>query len=162
MREYQDIGSAASSADSEVACVLPVPQCQWTVFPARERPAIAAVALVILGLLSAAVGVNAQSFVAAALAFAALFLSLNRFFFPSSFALDEQGITARFPFAKRQLFWSRIRRFVHDEKGGILFCSARPSFWDRWTGLPLMFPQDDPTPVERIRSLLQREKSCAG
>ncbi len=82
MREYQDIGSAASSADSEVACVLPVPQCQWTVFPARERPAIAAVALVILGLLSAAVGVNAQSFVAAALAFAALFLSLNRFFSP--------------------------------------------------------------------------------
>lgn len=52
-----------------------------------------------------------------------LLISLNRFFLPTHYRIDEQGVAAQFPLGKRRLLWQEIRRFPHDQLVG--YVSAR-------------------------------------
>src|SRR5688500_10817974 len=91
----------------------------WQAHPARERRGGAVAAGAIILSVAAAVYI---SFGLAWAVCAALLLvvSLNRFFFPSQFAIDQEGITARYPLRQQRLKWNDLRRFVHDRYGGYL------------------------------------------
>lgn len=65
-----------------------------------------------------------------AAALVAQVLILNRYFFPSRFAIDEAGITAWHPLRRQRLEWSCLRRFVRDDRGGFLSSRPRSSRWD--------------------------------
>jgi hypothetical protein len=66
-------------------------------------------------------------------------MPLTRFYFPSRFAIDEHGVTARYPLSRRTIPWTRLRRFICSEHGGLLCTRARRSILDSWTGVHLLF-----------------------
>ena len=69
-------------------------------------------------------------------------LGLNRFFFASTFIIDDAGIEARYPLRKLRLEWKDIRRFLHDSDGGYLSTRSRPSRFDAYRGMHLLFSDD--------------------
>ena len=83
-----------------------------------------------------------------------LLLSLNRFFLPSSFAIDEDGITAAWPLKRQRLVWIDLHGFAHDADGGYLSKAARPSKWDamlRNNGMHVLFGTHGASIADRIR-----------
>jgi len=128
----------------------PREEYSWQAHPARERAGHAAAAtfvVVVLGLLS---GALMQSSWWGVLAVALMAAALNRFFFPSRFTIDDEGITARYPLRSRRLRWADLRRFVHDDEGGYLSTRARPSRLDAWRGMHLLFGRRREDVVPRI------------
>ena len=83
--------------------------------------------------------------------------ALNRFFFPSEYHVDEDGIIVRSFFKASQLRWSEIRRFLHDDRGGYLSSRARSSFLDSVRGIHLLFAENSDLVIARIRQHLERE-----
>jgi hypothetical protein len=129
----------------------------WQAHPARERAgqAVAAGLMVVcLSFLSAAL---MQHTLWGVIAVAILAIALNRFFFPSRFTIDEEGITARYPLRSQRFRWADLRRFAHDEDGGYLSTRARPSRLDAWRGMHLLFGGEREEAVRRIEAHLPEE-----
>jgi len=122
----------------------------WRAHPARQRPVAALFAAgVIVGIGAAcAVAMNAWWGI---LAVAVLVLTLYRFFFPSRFTLDAQGVTARYLFGTTRCGWSEIRRFCHDRHGVYLSTRSRPSRLDAFRGIHLLFGRSREEVLRRIR-----------
>ena len=97
----------------------------WSAHPARSRPWATLAALVVV----AGAAWGAAEWMGhpgwAALAIAFFLISLHRFFLPSQFRIDGEGVTVRSAFVARTLSWQQIRNFQHDSQGGVV--SSRPS-----------------------------------
>lgn len=135
---------------------IPQPDFTWQAHPARERPGPAAAAAAAVVLLSGGAWLVGQSPWWAGAAALVLFLALNRFFLPSRFEIDAEGITARYPLRTRRARWADLRRFAHDRYGGYLSTRSRPSRMDAYGGLHLVFGADRDDAVERIETRMQR------
>ncbi len=111
------------------------PTFAWQAFPAGQRRGRAALALLaiiavggmVYGLLryggigQASGGLTAsQCLLWAVLSAAVLFLSLHRFFFPSHYEIDGEGITYRHLLGRQRYRWEQFHRFLVDERGGFL------------------------------------------
>lgn len=83
---------------------------------------------------------------------ALLILALNRFFFPSSFSIDEEGITARYLIKTEHRKWSELRRFLHDRNGAFLSTRASRSRLDAFFGVHVLFGERGAEVIEQIRS----------
>ena len=90
----------------------------------------------------------------ALVAVAILLAALNRFFFPSRFVLDGEGITARHALGSRRLRWADVRRFAHDDEGGLLSTRARDSWVTAHRGLQVLFGSQRDAVLARLRALL--------
>lgn len=112
---------------------------EWTVHPARQRPRDAAIAVLVIVLVSAAAGIFGGTIWWALLAAVVLLLALNRFFFPSRFTIDGERITASYLIRRQAMSWTRVRRFVHDARGGYLSTRSRRSWTDAYRGLHVQF-----------------------
>lgn len=115
---------------------------EWTAHPLREQPwkALLAVALVLFcGVL---IGVIVDDPLVGPLAAGGsilfLFITLNRFFLPSKYHMDEHGVAVRYPLRSRTLRWADIRRFVHDSQGGYVSPRCRGGALDT-RGISLLF-----------------------
>ena len=86
-----------------------------------------------------------------------LVVGCNRFFFPTRYELDAEGITARFPLKTARNQWPELRRFVYDETGGFLSPRARRSFLDEYRGVSVLFGKDPEAVIHQIRSRLPAE-----
>ena len=84
----------------------------------------------------------------------ALVVALNRFFFPSRFKLDTEGITARFPLRTQRLGWADVRRFVVDEHGAYLSTRQARSRLDGYRGLHLLLGRNRSNVLDHIRAHL--------
>jgi hypothetical protein len=126
----------------------------WQAHPARERvgQALAVVFLIsALGFLSALLmGSPWWGILAAGL----MVLGLNRFFFPSRFRIDEEGITAEFPMRSRRFAWVELQRFAHGPRGGYLSSRSRPSRLEGRRGLHILFGEARESVVPRIEARL--------
>jgi hypothetical protein len=135
----------------------------WVAHPAREQPARAAVGLV--WILAVAAVLYATTFSLFWPAFAVIFLlaALNRFFFSSRYIVDEEGITATCLLRWQRMNWVDVKRFVHDERGGMLSDRPRPSRLDAYRGVHVLFGKDGPQAVraieERLRAVRNDEHS---
>ncbi|MHC5002381.1 MAG: PH domain-containing protein [Planctomycetota bacterium] len=136
---------------SEQAASAAEPTLCWRAHPAGERVGRALVAGAVVAGLAGLSAVLMQSVWWAALAIAVLVLALNRFFLPSRFAIDEEGITARYPLRRVRYRWSDLRRFVLDENGGYLSTRARASWMDAYRGMHVLFGNDRDAVVAGIR-----------
>ncbi len=132
----------------------------WRAHPARERRAHAVGAGVAILALSLATFAMFVHFAWAPLAAGLLVVSLNRFFFPSSFTIDEEGITAQYPLRRLRLRWIDVRRFVHDRNGGYLSTRARPSRLDAYRGMHLLFGEQREAIVQCIQGLVARGEAA--
>ena len=118
----------------------------WSAHPARQRPGAAVMASAVIVILAAAVawfGGSPPQYWWSVLGGVVLMMALNRFFFPSQFTIDDEGITARHPMRRKRLLWKDVRRFLHDEHGGYLSTRARASRFDAYRGMHLLFGEED-------------------
>ncbi|MDG1837505.1 MAG: hypothetical protein P8I91_01725 [Phycisphaerales bacterium] len=115
---------------------------EWTAHPLREQPWKALLAVVLVLFCGVLVGVIvADPLVgplAAGGAIVFLFFTLNRFFLPSKYSMDEHGVAVRYPLRSRTLRWAEIRRFVHDNQGGYVSPRHRGGALDTG-GISLLF-----------------------
>lgn len=141
------------------------PHFVWRAHPAREKPVRAAIGLGVVAAFGALVGVwcvmdGLPASIAAVIGAAAsgvLILALHRFFFPSRFEIDSDGITARYFLKTQHLEWRHIRRFLHDQFGGYLSTRAQRSRLDGWKGMHILFGAARVGAVGRIRAHLPED-----
>jgi hypothetical protein len=134
----------------------------WQAHPARERTGHAVAGSVVIlavgGLVFLLLWVDGSSaFMSALAAFLAIVLlivSLRRFFFPSSFRIDPEGITARSLVGSARLRWEQIRRFAYNRHGAFLSTRARASWLDAYRGMHIVFGDDRAMILDRIRARL--------
>ncbi len=126
----------------------------WEAHPARERMGAAALGLSVIGAITGVVWLSFQSPVWAAAALLVLLAALSRFFFPSRFMIDADGITARYLLRSQQLRWDDIRRFVQDDRGGYISTRAKRSWLDAYRGMHILFGTQREAVIERIRARL--------
>ncbi len=136
----------------------------WRAHPARERPWAAIGAFVIIAAVAAATMVLAGAWWWGVLAAVVLILALNRFFFPSSFSIEEDGVSASYLFGTKRFAWTDVRRFCHDRNGAYLSTRSQRSRLDAYRGIHLLFGDSRDEVLCRIRQRLaqQGDASCSG
>jgi len=150
---------------TDPARIVPTPRdsedgrLAWDVHPARERPAAAAGTACASAAFAVVAGL-AEHWLVGVLVLGVLVLALHRFWFPVRFVVDAaEGMSARALLSTQHLPWSRIRRFVHDERGGHASRRARPSRLDAFTGVHLLWPED-PRRREAIISAIDHARAA--
>ena len=132
----------------------------WTAHPARERPVAAvavAGAILALALLSGLV-IGPVGGVVAAVVLAA---SLHRFFLPSRFSIDTEGVTAENRFSRRRIAWEEVRRFGHDRLGGYLATRRHEPRLGPRRGIHLLFGTSREDVLRLIRQRLAENGGAA-
>ena len=132
----------------------------WTAHPPAEGPGMTALAVVIIALIGAAAGWS-FGWLWAAGSVVVLVVSLNRYFFPSRFAIDDEGLTVGYLFRTQRVPWIQVRRFVADSRGGYLSSRAVSSRLDAYRGIHIVFPANQPTVVAAIKDEIKRRVADA-
>jgi len=130
------------------------PPLTWRVHPAASRPRAALSAGVVIVLFALAAAWAFDHFGWGLLSAAVLLLSLNQFFFPSTFAIDESGVSARFPLAARRMEWKHIRRVETGAHSVVLSMNLRRTWLNARRELRLPLGADRKRTLELIRSHL--------
>ncbi len=111
----------------------------WTVHPARRNPAQAvAVGLVVILVPIAILQAGLQP-IFAILGFLLLAASLGSFFFPTTVRFDENSVTVRSLWGKKQRQWNRFRSFRYDSEHVRLCTFGHATRLDHFRGLLLRF-----------------------
>ena len=131
---------------------------EWTAHPMREQPGRAVLVVMVLLLcglvIMLSVGDVQLGLLAGGTAVFFLFLTLNRFFLPSRYRLDRNGIAVRYPVGSRSLRWKDLRRFPHDQVGGYLSTRIRRSMFDT-RGISVLFGRHGGEIIPRIESAME-------
>ncbi|MFH1569433.1 MAG: hypothetical protein ABIL09_15665 [Gemmatimonadota bacterium] len=130
-------GPVASSRPGAAAGAL-----SWTVHPARQEPALKTAALcagiaTFSGLVTFSFGRLAYGIIY----FLVLTASMARYFLPSRYAVDEEGVTWRL-LVRRHRPWSAFRRVDERDEGLFLSPFNRPRRLDAFRGLYLPWGPD--------------------
>lgn len=134
----------------------------WRVHPARERPLAACGALTVIAPMAWLAADLMQHAAWGIFAAVVLLVALQRFFLPSEYRVDAEGVTVRLPWRTQRYRWQAVRRFVYGERGGFLSSRARPSALDAFGGMPLLFDRRREEVISCIRRHLAEEARCAG
>jgi hypothetical protein len=131
---------------------------EWTAHPLREHPAKAVLAAVLVLACGVLVGLVVDDStvgpLAAGGAILFLLMTLNRFFLPSRYRLDEHGIAVRYPLRTRTLRWSEIKQFRHNQEGGYVSPRLRAGVFDT-AGISLLFGPHATDIIPRINEALK-------
>ena len=136
------------------------PSLTWTAWPAAERPGRTAGLILVdlaLAMLAAAIGGDAWWGVTAMLL---LFASQNRWFLPTLFRVDDQGVRAGYPLRRQALRWTDVRQVVLDPRGG--WMSDRPAGGRRGRGLDLYWGRDADSTRDSFEKMAQRVRTGRG
>jgi hypothetical protein len=128
----------------------------WRVHPARERPPATVLALLVI---AAATWLTVEAMDSpwwALLAAGFFLVTLHRFFLPSEFRIDADGVSARSAFTSAKFRWTDIRRFQHDHRGAFLSTRRRPSFLDAFQGMHLQFRGNADEVVRRFEARIRK------
>jgi hypothetical protein len=130
---------------------------EWTAHPLREHVGKAVLAAVLVLACGVLVGLVVADPMASPLAAGAailfLLITLNRFFLPSRYRIDDHGIAVRYPLRTRVLRWSEIKRFRHDEEGGYVSPRSRSGVFDT-AGISLLFGTNASEIIPRIKAAI--------
>ncbi|MCH2136881.1 MAG: hypothetical protein MK101_09915 [Phycisphaerales bacterium] len=133
---------------------------QWTAHPLRQHRARGVLAIaVIIGcglMVATSFKTPLTGLLVAGGAMAVLLLTLNRFFLPSRFAIDDEGISAAWPLKRQRLCWADLRRFAHDDEGGFLSTRANPTRWQLLRSVGGMHVLFGPRPAVVIQAIKRR------
>jgi hypothetical protein len=133
---------------------------RWRVHPARERIVAAVFALTVILVMAFLASSIMHSLGWGLLAVAVQVLALRRFFLPSEFLIDADGVTASTLWARRQYRWDEIRRFLCDAQGGFLSTRSNSSSLDLFRGIHLVFGKNREAVVCRIQGHLREETAA--
>lgn len=124
---------------------------QWQAHPAKQRVKASMVGGIIIFILGITILLTFKSWILALFAIFVLVLRLNRFYFPSSFSIDNNGITAKYLLRTQQMDWSKIKRFETDNYSAYLSERSIPSRWDAFRGMHILFGNER----EKVISLIK-------
>lgn len=133
----------------------------WTAHPARERVGAAMMTLAVMAGFAVMTGMLMGRIWWGALALLVFGLVLNRFFMPSYFDVDDEGVSAHYPLRKQRLAWEDVRRFVTDRNGGFLSRRKVGSTLDAFQGMHVLFGANRDDAIAAIRARLPREATGA-
>ena len=86
-----------------------------------------------------------------------LFVALRRFFLPSTYSIDGEGIAVQCAWSRHTCRWCDVRRFLQDRHGGYLSTRARGSAADAFRGVHLLYGDNRDAVVARIEQFLRRK-----
>jgi len=141
--------SAVSAAETQSDVLT------WRVHPARERVGVTAQAVAAVGAAAWASADLMGNAWWAVFAVAFLVLTLHSYFLPTAYRIDEDGVSASWLLSSAKLGWNDIRRFQHDDRGGLLSTRRRPSARDAFQGVYLVFRNNSDEVVRRIESRMR-------
>jgi len=127
----------------------------WRVHPARQRVGAAVLSLCVIAAMAWLAASLMNSIWWGLFAFLVPCLTLRRFFLPTEFRIDEQGIKATNLGSRKSLAWSQVRRFVHDAAGGYLSTRRMPSSLDLFRGMHLLFDGNREQVIETLQRFTQ-------
>lgn len=134
---------------------------EWMAHPIREQPikgALASMLVLACGVLVAlAVGGSQTGPLAGGGAILFQLLILNRFFLPSRYRIDANGIAVRYPMGSKSMRWSEVTRFRHDQVGGYVSPRRRGGALDS-RGISLLFAGHGAEIVELIQGGMKANK----
>ena len=110
----------------------------WTVHPVVDRPRAAMAMVALILAILALVRLNYPEPGWTAFAAVILCLSLARFFFPTTYRLDDEGIHTRFLGISRDYRWGVYRRIESGRNGVFLSPFVKPDRLDNFRGLMLL------------------------
>ncbi len=124
----------------------------WRDHPAARRPRAAVTAGMVIVAFATVLGLAFNSIVWAAVSILVLLLSLNRFFLPSTYAIDDSGLAAKFPFSTRRIEWRHIRRIHVTRYDLLLAANPRRTWLNAGRELRVPFGDQRPAILELVRS----------
>lgn len=130
----------------------------WRVHPARERISAAVFAVIIIAAMIWMIAEIMENPWWGLLPAVFFLVTLQRFLFPSEFRIDEAGVSANSAFSTSSIRWKEIRRFQHDNRGAFLSSRRRPSMFDGFQGIHLVFGGNRDEVVERINHGMKPEQ----
>lgn len=127
------------------------PELSWRAHPARERLLAGVLTTLLIVALASAIYAFMGSLAWSILAVLVLVLALNRFYFPSRFVIDDDGISARYLLSRQRYEWSSVRRFLWDRRGVYLSTRRRRSWLDAYRGLNVLFGAHQSEVIKLVR-----------
>ncbi len=125
---------------------------RWAIHPLRrERPAKSVLLVALIIASSAAAAFGFEHWLYGAFSLGALTASLSRYFFPTRYVLDSEGINSEHLGFKQRRSWAEFRRVDEHWDGIFLRPSARPSRLDSFRGVFLRFEQNREEVVHFVR-----------
>ena len=131
----------------------------WTVHPAAQDPARAAVLVLVIALAALLAWSFTRSLVVTAAGVALLLASVSAFFLPRTYVLDESGAAEHGPLRPlRRLAWDAVRCVTRERHGVHLSPLFRPSRWTVDRGLFLRAPAN----AEDVMLFARRRSGARG
>lgn len=129
-----------------------IPTVAWVSHPFRQSTSRAALALsaVFASALLAAWFMESAGF--GLLACIIMFFSLSKFFFPTRYLLDENGVTVKTTTQTFTRPWKQFRSFYVDPNGALLSPFAVPSRLENFRGLYITFKDNKDEVVAYIKA----------
>lgn len=121
---------------------IPEPELSWTVHPVRRRPVVSILVTAFIILVTAAVFYTTDSRVFGVLALVVMLLSLAKFYFPTRYGFDSEGVTIGTTTQSIRKQWSQYRSYYPDKNGVLLSPFSEPSRLENFRGLYIMTERD--------------------
>lgn len=115
----------------------------WTIHPVRERPRLGVLVLGIILAMCVGSWFWTKHAFWPFFSFAVLFLSLESFYFPTRFMLEEEKLTVIRRFSRSEREWGIFRRCIVDRDGMTLSPYRKPSFMDGYRSIRLRWGSVD-------------------
>ncbi len=132
----------------------PAPLLTWRIHPAAARPRAALLAALVILVFSFAAAITFEHVGWGLLSAAVLFGSLNQFFLPSVYSIDDEGASASLPFSARRIEWRHVRRVEITTHHVLLSMRLRRTWFSARRDLRLPLGRDRAATLELIRARL--------
>jgi hypothetical protein len=110
----------------------------WNVHPAKERPFACIIVTVSLILFCIIIYYYSESKFLTVISAIILVVSLQTFFLPTEYVLDNEGVEIRRLFNRQKRPWSVFRSFYGSNKGFQLSTFVEPTWLDSYRGIFLI------------------------
>jgi hypothetical protein len=127
------------------------PTLEWRCHPMKRRPWVSVAVTLFIFLLAFMVYVLMESKFFTILALILLFASLAKFYFPTEFRLNREGVAVKTTTQTLHKEWSLFRSYYPDKNGVLLSPFVRPSRLESFRGLYLMFNNNRDEVVEFVK-----------
>lgn len=131
---------------------------EWTVHPLKANWKVSIGLIAFLIAINTAVYFSFDSLTFLFLSIVFLFGSLSSFFLPTTYILNNEGITVKSVFRKSTRNWSYFKSYYSERKGVFLSPFPQPSRLENFRGLFIRFNNNKAEVVEFIKQRLNSKR----
>lgn len=133
------------------------PEMIWKARPVSNRPVRGVLVVALILIFSIAVGIWMRSRYWGIFGFLVLFLSLESFFFATTYRLGEDGVEVRKRFSKSLRGWDTFRTVYVDRRGATLSPYEGRAFMEPYRASRILFAGNRDLVMDFIRSRIGPE-----